>query len=94
MYKKKTRNAKEVYEDKLDDILGNYESYIQKVHGNLVIDAYDMVEVTEVEDLLEIRETLNKPILMVERDNTVDFVILDKNNVSYIYKLRVEESAK
>lgn len=94
LYRNRTRNAKEIFEDKLDDILGNYESYIQKINGELNLSKYELIEIGEFEDLLEIKEALNKPVLMIEKEDVVDFVILDKNNLSYVYKLRVEESVK
>lgn len=92
VYKRKTRDGKEIYEDRLEDILSNYESYIQKVHGEVSLDGYDLVEVSDIEDLLEIKETVNMPILMIEGENSTEFVILNKNNLSYVYRL--EESVE
>ena len=92
VYKKKTRDDKEIYSDRLEDIMSNYDSYIQKVNGDISYDGFDFIEVDDIEDLLEIKETINLPILMIERDVMTDFVILNKNNLSYIYRL--EEGAK
>ena len=91
VYRKKTRDEKEIYESKLNDILTNYDSYIQRLHGDISLDSYEFVELTSIEDLLEIKETINLPIIMIEKENLVEFVILDKSNLSYIYKLSIEE---
>ena len=46
------------------------------------------------EDLLQIRDTISEPILMIERKEETDFLIPSKGNVIYIYKLKIKDLKK
>jgi len=104
-----SRTAKTVYVVELKKILNNYHSYIQKVnnkvsispYGTLVVDNIDIYKNCQIfmldsfTDMLEIRDSLNTPILMSsnEDDTETYFIILDAlNKAIYIYELKVKEN--
>ena len=103
----KTRTPKSVYDSELKKILNNYHSYIQKVNNKisyvskegLKIDnefIYNKCQIFIVDsftDMLEIRDSLNTPILMsTNKVNTATyFLILDAiNKAVYVYGLKVK----
>lgn len=90
----KTRSAESIYSKELKSILNNYKNYIQKVNENTIdLKKYQRLEVDSFIDLLEIRDTILQPILMIENQKElgVCFVILDTTNLIYIYKLQVRD---
>ena len=105
-YIKKTRTAEGIYDRNLKKILNSYHSYIQKVNNEFDMDnlssidktnSYKNCQVFKLEtftDLLEIRDSLNTPILMFSnKSNTAtQFVILNiPNKAIYVYEIKVEE---
>lgn len=91
-----TRSAKTVYDKELKKILNNYRSYIQKINNTFSFTGYQALKVDNFTDMLEIRDTTNQPILMVEnggRDSTY-FVIPTTTKILYIYSIRVKDIAK
>ena len=106
----KTRTPKSIYDSELKKILNNYHSYIQKVNNKvnyiskegLKIDndfIYKKCQIFIVDtftDMLEIRDSLNTPILMSSNKvNTATyFLILDAiNKAVYVYGLKVKKSS-
>ena len=73
----------------LRKILSNYGSYIQKLNNEFDFDCYQILEIKSFEDLLQVKETINKPILMTEKLSAMEtyFFIPSENNV-YIYELK------
>ena len=107
----RTRTAKTIYDVELKKILSNYHSYIQKISNNvdfrdqseLYIDdklIYKNCQYFQLEaftDMLEIRDSLNTPILMAsdETNTATYFIILDAlNKAIYIYGLKVNDIKK
>ena len=86
---KDTKDEKSVYNMRLRKIMSNYGSYIQKLNNEFDFECYQILEIKSFEDLLQIKETLNKPILMTEKTITMEtyFFIPCENNV-YIYELK------
>jgi len=87
---KDTESEKAVYNMRLRKIMSNYGSYIQKLYNEFEFDGYQILEIKSFEDLLQIRETINKPILMTEKSlamETYFFIPCDKN--VYIFELKV-----
>jgi len=86
---KDTESEKAVYNMRLRKIMSNYGSYIQKLYNEFEFDTYQILEIKSFEDLLQIRETINKPILMTEKSlamETYFFIPCDKN--VYIFELK------
>ena len=104
-----TRTAETVYEIELKKILNYYHSYIQKIANNVDVktdgDALQIDNSSKFKDcqffkleaftdMLEIRDSLNAPILMsTNATNTATyFIILDvKNKAVYMYSLRIND---
>ena len=76
------------FDKKLNKILRNYESYIQKAEGSFDFRNYKILIVDEFESMLELRDMLSKPIMMIE-DNIEGIVrfVITSNDIAYIYQL-------
>ena len=86
---KDTKDEKSVYNMRLRKIMSNYGSYIQKMYNEFDFEGHQILEIKSFEDLLQIKETLNKPILMTEKTLAMEtyFFIPSDDNV-YIYELK------
>ena len=86
---KDTKDEKAVYNMRLRKIMSNYGSYIQKLNNEFEFECYQILEIKSFEDLLQVKETINKPILMTEKLSAMEtyFFIPCENNV-YIYELK------
>lgn len=91
-----TRTAETIYEKELKKILNNYKSYIQKINNSFDLKGYQVMKVDTFTDMLEIRETIGAPILMLENQekNGVFFLIPSGAKLIYIYALKVNEIRK
>lgn len=91
-----TRTAESIYERELKKILNNYKSYIQKVNSVFNFEGYQIMKVDTFNDMLEIRDTIQEPILMIENKEKsgVYFLIPSKTNIIYLYGLKVSEIKK
>ena len=96
LYIIKTRTAKSVYDKELKRILSNYRSYIQKVNSRFSFADYQTLRVDNFTDMLEIRDTTNQPILMIENSgkDSVYFVIPTATKILYIYNIKVSDIEK
>lgn len=88
-----TKDDISIYKNKIKKILMNYDSYIQKINNEFNFEKYQQLEMKSFEDLLQIRDTINEPILMIEDETAQEtsFLIPSKAEVMYIYKLRLED---
>ncbi len=86
-----TKTAKTIYERELKKILGNYSAYIQRVNGTFDISGYKSLKIDTFTDMLEIRDTINQPILMIEnaKKTGVYFIIPSANKILYTYGIKV-----
>ena len=91
-----TRSASSIYEKELRKILVNYSSYIQKINSDINLGDYEVVDVDTFTDMLEIRDTIQQPILMVEdkAHRETRFMIPSRNNFIYIYVLKMSDIKK
>ena len=92
----KTRTAESIYQRELQKILNNYKSYIQKINNSFDLSGYQVLQVDEFTDMLEIRDTLGQPILMTEnKEKTgVYFIIPSNTKILYTYSLKVSKIKK
>jgi len=88
-----TKTAKTIYERELKKILGNYSAYIQRVNGTFDISGYKSLKIDSFTDMLEIRDTINQPILMIEnaKKTGVYFIIPSENKILYTYGIKVAD---
>lgn len=86
----KSRTAKDIYERELKKILSNYHSFIQKINNSFDLRGYQILKVDTFTDMLEIRDTLGQPILMVESNekNGVHFIIPSATKLLYTFTLK------
>ena len=92
-----TRTDETIYNSKLRRILYTYKSYIQKAElSELNFEGYQTIYIDSFNDLLEIRDTLQEPILMMENKEKTDshFIIPSKTGILYIYMLGIDTSRK
>jgi len=90
-YIETTKTAQMVYEKEIKSIMTNYDSYIQRITGTYDIGTSQVLKIESFNDMLEIRDTLKQPILMLENE-TKDgsfFIIPATNSIIYTYALRV-----
>ena len=87
------RTARDIYEIELKKIMSNYHSFIQKITNDFDYKEYKILKVEEFTELLEIRDTLNQPILMVENKSktAVSFIIPTTTNLMYMYNLKEKD---
>lgn len=92
-YIQKNRTAESIYEKQLRKILNNYGSYIQKVNNEFNAEGKSVLEVDTFYDLLEIRETIQEPIIMLKDESKKEtyFMIMGRMDVVYIYNIRVSD---
>ena len=91
MYILKSRTAQMIYEKEIKSIMNNYDSYIQRINGSYDIGTSQVLKIESFNDMLEIRDTLKQPILMLENEekNGTFFIIPATNSIIYTYALRV-----
>ena len=96
VYVRNSRTAKTVYEKQLKKILSNYRSYIQKINSKFDLAGYQSLRVDNFNDMLEIHDTTNQPILMVENNkkNSVYFIIPTATKILYVYNIKVSDYEK
>ena len=84
-----TKNETAVYNMRLRKIMSNYGSYIQKLNNEFDFEGHQILEIKSFEDLLQIKETLNKPILMTERTLAMEtYFFIPSDDNCYIYELK------
>lgn len=86
-----SRTPEDIYRLEINRILNNYGSYIQKVNNILDLDKYQIVSLDTFNDMLEIRDTIQEPMLMfeVEDKKKTYFMIPSKTNILYVFELKV-----
>ena len=96
IYIVKTKSAEAIYNSELKKILNSYGSYIQKVNNEFQFKNYQVLRVDSFEDMLEIRDTVQEPILMIESkyNKGAYFVIPSGNKILYSYGLKVSDIKK
>lgn len=90
IYIKKTRSIITKYKKEIKKILRNYKQYIQKIYNRIDYEKYEQINVSTFTDLLEIRDTMQSPILMIEEKNCTKFII-PTENILYIYTVKIKE---
>ena len=88
-----TRNEDVNYTNKVRKILSSYRSFIQQIDGQFDVTGYQVVPVKTFKEMLNIRDTIQSPILMFENiDQTVtEFVIpTNTNKILYTFEIRVD----
>jgi len=87
-----TRTADITYTARVKKILSQYKSYIQKIKNLFKTQGYQIIIVDTFDEMLEIRDTIQAPILMYENDDCTcaKFMIPTDSKLLYLYEIKVD----
>lgn len=91
-YMSDSRSAEKMYDQTLKSLLFSYKQYIQKITTDIEKEKYKVVEVESFNEILEMKETLQAPILMYTEENVrrTRFMIIN-NEMLFVYTLGSQE---
>ncbi len=87
-----TRTPDVTYTARVKKTLAQYKSYIQKINNLFEIQSYQLIMVDTFDEMLEIRDTIQAPILMYENEDKTctKFIIPTDSKLLYMYQIQVE----
>ena len=87
-----TRTDDITYTARVKRILSQYKSYIQKIKNLFETRGYQLVQVDTFDEMLEIRDTIQAPILMHENEDKTcaKFLIPTDSKLLYLYEIKVD----
>lgn len=87
-----TKTPDVTYAGRVKKLLSQYKTYIQKIHNPFDADGYQVLYVDTFEEMLEIRDTIQAPVLMFENaDKTcAKFYIPTDSKLLYLYEVKVD----
>jgi hypothetical protein len=87
-----TRTEDITYTARVKKILSQYKSYIQKINNLFEMSGYQVIMVDTFDEMLEIRDTIQAPILMYENgDKTcAKFIIPTDSKLLYLYQIKID----
>ena len=87
-----TRTEDITYTARVKKIVSQYKSYIQKIKNVFDTYGYQIIQVESFDELLEIRDTIQSPILMYENEDKTcaKFIIPTDNKLLYFYEIKIE----
>ena len=93
IYAYRSRNIDITYDIKVAKLMRNYKSFIQKIRNGFDTTAYQVLVVDTFDEMLEIRDTIQSPILMEENEDRTcsKFFIPTTNNLLYLFEIRVDD---
>ena len=88
----KTRNRDINYTIMVKKLLSSYKSYIQQINNDFDVSGYRVLEVKTFAEMLEIRDTIQSPILMSENEDRTctKFIITTNTDILYVFEIKVE----
>ena len=87
-----TRTEDITYTARVKKIVSQYKSYIQKINNMFDASGYQKIFVDTFDEMLEIRDTIQAPILMYENEEKTctKFLIPTDSKLLYIYEVKIE----
>ena len=87
-----TRTPDITYTARVKKILSRYKSYIQKINNLFETHGYQLVMVDTFDEMLEIRDTIQAPILMYENEDKTctKFMIPTDSKLLYMYTVSID----
>ena len=87
-----TRTPDITYTARVKKILSQYKSYIQKINNLFETHGYQIILVDTFDEMLEIRDTIQAPILMYENEDKTcaKFMIPTDSKLLYLYVIKVD----
>lgn len=88
-----TRNTDINYEIRVNRILKSYRSFIQKINNCFADESYRPIFVDSFNEMLEIHDTIQSPVLMYENEDKTcsSFYIPTNTNLLYVYEVKVDD---
>ena len=92
IYSLKTSDMHIDYGRKVQKIVNNYKSFIQKINNPFNTEGYQVLEVNTFNEMLEIRDTIQMPILMYENEDKTctTFMIPFNSQLLYSFEIKVD----
>ncbi len=87
-----TRTDDITYTARVKKIVSQYKSYIQRIKNVFDMSAYQVIIVDTFDEMLEIRDTIQAPILMHENEDKTcaKFIIPTDNKLLYLYEIKID----
>jgi len=87
-----TRTADITYTARVKKIVSQYKTYIQKIKNLFETHGYQIVLVDTFDEMLEIRDTIQAPILMYENEDKTctKFMIPTDSKLLYLFEIKVD----
>ncbi|MBQ9785596.1 MAG: hypothetical protein IJW29_09350 [Clostridia bacterium] len=86
-----TRDMHIDYARRVNRLLKSYKSYIQRLTNDFDLEGYRVLRLNEFSEMLEVRDTLQRPILMSENeDRTCARFFIIEDSILYLYEITVE----
>ena len=87
-----TRTDDITYTARVKKIVSQYKSYIQRIKNAFDMSAYQVILVDTFDEMLEIRDTIQAPILMHENEDKTcaKFIIPTDNKLLYLYEIKID----
>ena len=88
----KTRDVHLDYARKVQKLVSNYKAFIQQINNPFDETGYQVLSVTTFNEMLEIRDTLQVPLLMFENEDKTctRFIIPTTNGLLYAFEIKVD----
>jgi len=88
-----TRNTDITYELRVSRLVKAYKSFIQKITNDFDTAGYQILFLESFQAMLEIRDTIQSPILMHENEDRTctRFLIPTNTKILYVYEIKVED---
>lgn len=88
-----TKNTDITYDIKVSRLIKSYKSYIQRIKNAFDTAGYQLLLIDTFEEMLEIRDTIQSPILMHENEDRTctSFYIPTATKILYLYEIKVED---
>lgn len=92
VYSQLTKNEDITYASKIKRIMNSYGSFVQRMEGVFDEEGYQRVVIKTFNEVLNIRDTLQTPILMFEnKDKTLTtFIIPTDSKILYVFEIKVD----
>lgn len=87
-----TRTDDITYTARVKKIVTQYKSYIQRIKNIFDTSSYQVIYIDTFDELLEIRDTIQAPILMHENEDKTcaKFIIPTDNKLLYIFEIKID----
>ena len=88
-----SRNIDVTYDIKVAKLVRNYKSFIQKIRNKFDTDGYQLLVIDTFNEMLEIRDITQSPILMEENEDRTcsKFYIPTNTKLLYLFEIKVED---